>query len=55
MEKGYSACFVTTQGIPEKYGINREKTDLTAIEALKQYLEKNSVVSADLKRSIFPI
>lgn len=53
--KSYSACFVTTQGIPEKYGINREKTDSTAIEALKQYLEKNSVVSADLKRSIFPI
>jgi 2',3'-cyclic-nucleotide 2'-phosphodiesterase (5'-nucleotidase family) len=53
--KTYNACFVTTQGVPEKYGKDREKLDLTAIEALEGYLEKHDSVSADLRKTIVPI
>jgi 2',3'-cyclic-nucleotide 2'-phosphodiesterase (5'-nucleotidase family) len=53
--KVYSACFVTTQGIPEKYGKDRQSLDVTAISALKKYLEKNQIVSAELRRTIVPI
>jgi sulfur-oxidizing protein SoxB len=53
--KVYSACFVTTQGIPEKYGKDRHSLDLRAIDALKEYLEKKETVSAELQRTIVPI
>jgi 2',3'-cyclic-nucleotide 2'-phosphodiesterase (5'-nucleotidase family) len=53
--KVYSACFVTTQGIPEKYGKDRYSLDLRAIDALKEYLEKKETISAELQRSIVPI
>ena len=53
--KVYSACFVTTQGIPEKYGKDRDILDLEAIDALKEYLEKKETVSAELRRTIVPI
>jgi 2',3'-cyclic-nucleotide 2'-phosphodiesterase (5'-nucleotidase family) len=53
--KVYSACFVTTQGIPEKYGKDRDRLDLEAIDALKEYLEKKEIVSAELRRTIVPI
>jgi 2',3'-cyclic-nucleotide 2'-phosphodiesterase (5'-nucleotidase family) len=53
--KVYSVCFVTTQGVPEKYGKNRECLDMKAIDALKDYLNKRKIVSAQLKRSIVPI
>ena len=55
MSKTYSACFVTTQGVPEKYSKDRESLEINAIEALEQYLEKNKSVSAELKRTIVPI
>ena len=53
--KVYSACFVTTQGIPEKYGKDRYSLDLRAIDALKEYLEKKETISAELQRTIIPI
>ena len=53
--KVYSACFVTTQGIPEKYGKDRYSLDLRAIDALKEYLEKKETISAKLQRTIIPI
>lgn len=53
--KTYSVCFVTTQGVPEKYGKDRESLEINAISALEEYLEKNKSVSAELKRTIVPI
>ncbi|MFW6038782.1 MAG: bifunctional metallophosphatase/5'-nucleotidase, partial [Candidatus Saliniplasma sp.] len=38
MDKNYRAAFITSQGIPEKYGENREDLEITAIEAMKNYL-----------------
>jgi 2',3'-cyclic-nucleotide 2'-phosphodiesterase (5'-nucleotidase family) len=53
--KIYTACFVTTQGIPERYGNNRQNLDINAIDALKHYLEKHDKVSTELIGSIVPI
>ena len=53
--KLYSACFVTTQGVPAHYGTNRRNLDVDAIDALKQYLAKHDSVSAELKGTVVPI
>lgn len=53
--KIYTACFVTTQGIPERYGNNRQNLDINAIDALKHYLEKHDKVSTELRGRIVPI
>jgi sulfur-oxidizing protein SoxB len=53
--KIYTAYFVTTQGIPERYGNNRQNLDINAIDSLKHYLAKHDKVSAELTGSIVPI
>jgi sulfur-oxidizing protein SoxB len=52
--KTYTACFVTTQGVPERYGNDRHKLDIDAIDALKEYLSKHDKVSAEIRGSIIP-
>jgi 2',3'-cyclic-nucleotide 2'-phosphodiesterase (5'-nucleotidase family) len=51
----YDVCFVTTQGVPAKYGTDREALDTHAIEALDRYLAKHSPVEADLRGTIVAI
>lgn len=51
-EKSYSAAFVTVQGVPQKYGTNRRNLDIKAIDALKQYIQKENPVSAALRGTI---
>ena len=53
--KTYTACYVTSQGVPGRYGSNRQDLDVDAIGALKQYLARQDKVSAELKGSIVPI
>lgn len=53
--KTYTTCFVTSQGVPERYGSNRRHMDVKAIDALKQYLAKHDSVSAELKGAIVPV
>jgi S-sulfosulfanyl-L-cysteine sulfohydrolase len=48
LQRTYKAAFVTEQGVPEKYGINRADAGIKAIEAMKQYLNKRSPVRVDL-------
>ena len=43
-DKSYTVAFVTEQGVPDKYGINRRDLDIKAIDALKNYLKKNSPI-----------
>ncbi|NEW82058.1 MAG: bifunctional metallophosphatase/5'-nucleotidase, partial [Mariniphaga sp.] len=45
----YTAAFVTMQGVPEKYGRNRENRTERAIEAMRTYLAKHHPVSAELR------
>lgn len=54
-DKTYHACFVTTQGIPARYGENRENLDIDAITALKKYLKKNDPVKPHLEGTIVQI
>lgn len=48
----YKAVFLTSQGVPEKYGVNRIETDTNAIEALIQYLDDYQTVRSDLEGTI---
>lgn len=40
-DKFYKAAFVTMQGVPEKFGKNRQDMDIRAVEAMENYLKKN--------------
>lgn len=51
----YRAAFVTTQGVPTNYGINRHSLDINAVAAIRRYLAENHAVQADLHNSIVAI
>lgn len=51
----YTAAFVTTQGVPAKYGSNREDLDVRAIEMLQRYLAKHKPVEAELRGTIVAV
>lgn len=48
----YDVVYVTSQGVPEKYGHDREQLETQAIDALEKYLERHGVVEAELKGTI---
>lgn len=48
LQRKYRAAFVTEQGVPEKYGQHRRDSGVQAINAMKQYLGKNSPVGVQL-------
>lgn len=54
-KKTYKASFVTTQGIPAKYGKNRKNLEINAVEALREYIEKNSPVKPEIEGTIVPV
>ena len=47
LQRNYSACFVTSQGVPKIYGNNRSKTNVKAVDAMRQYFEKHSPVKIE--------
>ena len=51
----YRASFVTTQGVPARYGSDRDPLDVNAIQALQRYLEKESPVEAELRGSVVAV
>lgn len=51
----YSAVYVTSQGVPSRYGEDHEETDLRAIEVLEEYIARNSPVDAGLEGRITPV
>ncbi len=51
----FDTCFVTTQGVPAKYGSRRQKTDVKAIAGLKDYIQKQGTVNADLRGTVVAI
>ncbi len=52
IEKVYDVVYVTTQGVPEKYGHDRKHLDIHSIEVLQQYLSKYDAVSSDITGNI---
>ena len=53
-EKTYKAAFVTTQGVPEKLGTNRQNLSIKAVEAMAQYLRNHPDYSTS-KQSSFSL
>lgn len=51
-EKVYDTVFVTSQGVPAKYGHDRHQLDIHAIDVLKKYLEKHKTIQAPLIASV---
>jgi S-sulfosulfanyl-L-cysteine sulfohydrolase len=51
----YDVCYVTTQGVPAKYGSEREALDVHAIDALARYVQQHSPVEAGLQGTIVAI
>lgn len=54
-KKKYKACYVTSQGIPDHFGKNKVNLDITAIDALREYLEKNNTIQINLQNTIVPV
>jgi sulfur-oxidizing protein SoxB len=51
----YPAAFVTAQGVPEKYGVNRRDSDIYAIEGLQHYLARKSPVEVNLRGTVMAV
>jgi S-sulfosulfanyl-L-cysteine sulfohydrolase len=54
-DKYYSATFVTMQGVPQKYGRNRENRPEKAIDAMRKYLANHRPVSAELRGTFIAV
>ncbi|HUH29211.1 bifunctional metallophosphatase/5'-nucleotidase [Gelidibacter sp.] len=46
-ERIYKVSFVTSQGVPNKYGKNRREHDQRAVVVMKEYLKNNPVFTPD--------
>jgi sulfur-oxidizing protein SoxB len=51
----YKAAFVTMQGVPEKYGRNRENSSELIIDAMRKYLSRHHPLSAELRGTFMAI
>jgi S-sulfosulfanyl-L-cysteine sulfohydrolase len=49
LNKLYPAAFVTRQGVPDRYGHNRQEHGLLAVDALRQYLANHRPIQIQLK------
>lgn len=54
LQQVYTAAFVTTQGVPPKYGRNRRDLNVRAVEALQQYVAKGTV-HAEIKGTVVAV
>jgi 2',3'-cyclic-nucleotide 2'-phosphodiesterase (5'-nucleotidase family) len=53
--KKYKVCYVTSQGVPKHFGMKKENLEISAIEAMRSYLEKNETIEVKLQNTIVPI
>ena len=51
----YTSAFVTMQGVPQKYGRNRENRSEQIIDALRKYLTAHHLVRAELRGTFVAI
>jgi S-sulfosulfanyl-L-cysteine sulfohydrolase len=54
-DKDYAVTFVTNQGVPAKYGSERQALDIHAIDALRRYLKTSGPVEAGLAGTIMAV
>jgi hypothetical protein len=50
-DKEYKAAFITSQGVPEKFGNNRSKTEIHIVEAMRDYLKKELPLEPGLEET----
>jgi 2',3'-cyclic-nucleotide 2'-phosphodiesterase (5'-nucleotidase family) len=51
----YTAAFVTTQGVPKKYGRYRRELEIHAIDALRRYCAARPVVNAEFRGTVVAV
>ncbi len=51
----YTAAFVTMQGVPEKYGRNRENRSEDIIDAMRKYLSSHHLLNAELRGTFIAV
>jgi sulfur-oxidizing protein SoxB len=54
-ERTYRAAFITQQGVPAKFGRNRRKLDIGAIDAMRRYLGKQRVTSVEPRETVIAV
>jgi S-sulfosulfanyl-L-cysteine sulfohydrolase len=54
-DKIYRSVFVTSQGVPSAYGVNRTDLDLTAVQALLNYFEAEKIVNTPLEGNVVAV
>ncbi len=55
LERNYTVAFVSEQGIPKKYGSNRRKIGIQAIDALKNYFSGYRNVTAEPRNTVIAV
>ena len=54
-DKTYLAAFVTAQGVPKKYGRNRRRVGIDAVEALRRHVQAHRPVRAPLRGTVVAV
>jgi 2',3'-cyclic-nucleotide 2'-phosphodiesterase (5'-nucleotidase family) len=54
-DRDYTVAFITTQGVPKKYGSNRRELPISSIDALRRYFSKHPKVDADLRGAVVAV
>jgi 2',3'-cyclic-nucleotide 2'-phosphodiesterase (5'-nucleotidase family) len=54
-DHAYTVAFVTSQGVPKKYGSSRRELPISAIDALRRYFSNHPKVNADLRGAIVAV
>jgi 2',3'-cyclic-nucleotide 2'-phosphodiesterase (5'-nucleotidase family) len=54
-DKNYRSVFVTSQGVPSAYGVNRTDLDLTALQALLNYFKAEKIVNTPLEGNVVAV
>ncbi|MBI5666728.1 MAG: 5'-nucleotidase C-terminal domain-containing protein [Chloroflexi bacterium] len=54
-DKLYDVVFVTEQGVPARYGTNRQQTTIKAVQALRRYVQKHRTVEAELQGTMVAV
>ena len=52
MDQTYRAAYITSQGVPSKYGKKNNQLEVHAVEVLQNYLSSNQTVKSELQGTI---
>ncbi|MHB1406093.1 MAG: bifunctional metallophosphatase/5'-nucleotidase [Desulfitobacteriaceae bacterium] len=55
LDRIYKTTFVTEQGVPLKYGTNRQSMALKSIDAMQMYLARHRPLSVELQGTFVPV